>query len=68
MIVQKLEKINEEITKEDRAFLQVAIPDLEKLFHFIAKAQWIVGFYQSWKNEKNTNKDSYSLYDNSHLM
>ena len=61
MIVQKLEKINEEITKEDRAFLQVAIPDLEKLFHFIAKAQWVVCFYQPWKNKKNSHNDAYGI-------
>ena len=34
------------------------IPHLKKFLHLVAKAQWVVGLYQTRKNKKNTNNEA----------
>lgn len=51
MAMKKVEKVNQGMGKEKRAFHKPFIPDFEKLLHFIAQAQWIICFYQPGKDK-----------------
>ena len=57
MVMKKLEEIKKNIFYEKWAILKFRIPQFKKLFHFIAKAQRVVCFYQARENEKDTHNN-----------